>query len=199
MPGERPASDTDEALLGRFQRGDARAFEELLRRHQGPVFNFLYRMVGERAAAQDLLQEVFLAVVENPAGFDGRSRLTTWLYRVARNRCVDHLRREGIRRAVSFHAPVGEDDAPLGDSLAAAAPPPDQEAESRELLRRLDRALPSLSEEQREVFVLRAILELPIKEVAEIVGRNENTVKTQDRRATESLRRLLFPESEGQP
>jgi RNA polymerase sigma-70 factor (ECF subfamily) len=185
---------TDEELLAAFQAGDAQAFERLLRRHRAPLFTFLLRMVGDRARAEDLTQEAFLRVVRAAARWEARARFQTWLYTVARNLCVDQSRRDRFRRADSLDAqsPLGDGDGPpLVESIASDGALPDRAADSALVRPALERALLSLPAEQREVFLLREQAGLPFKEIAELIGCNENTVKSRMRYALEGLRRHL--------
>jgi len=189
---------TDEALMGRYQEGDARAFEVLLRRHRRPVFNFLLRSTGMRETAEDLMQEVFLRIVRGAGEFRREAKFTTWLYSIARNLCVDHSRRMKFRRHTSLDQPAG--DGAEGDSRAslvdfvrdnAPGASPARSTTNKELRERLVVAIEALVEEQREVFVMREYLGLQFKEIADIVGCPENTVKSRMRYALEALRKHL--------
>ena len=178
----------------RYQKGDARAFEVLLVRHRKPVYNFIFRFVSDRAQAEDLLQETFLRVVRGAGTWKQGSKFTTWLYTIARNQCVDLSRRMKLRRAQSLDAPVkaGETDgAALMDMVADGGAPVDRRAMGGELQGRLKAAIAALSEEQREVFLMREILDMQFGEIAEVTGVPENTVKSRMRYALEKLRDLL--------
>jgi RNA polymerase sigma-70 factor (ECF subfamily) len=148
-------------------------------------------MMGDRARAEDLAQETFLRIVKGSAAWEHRARFQTWLYTIARNLCVDAARRERFRRAESLDAQDGEEGAPLVDAVASGGAGPDREAESVRLRPLLQRALLALPAEQREVFVLREQAGLPFKEIAELVGANENTVKSRMRYALSGLRKAL--------
>ncbi len=174
----------------RFQAGDAGAFEVLLRRHRPPVFAFLHRLVGDRARAEDLLQETWLKVVAAAPRWEERARVRTWLYSIARNIAVDEARRAAHRRTHSLDDPSGEGPGP-GDAVASDCPGPDRGAESALLRPKLEAALASLPEEQREVFVLREYAGVPFHEIGRITGVPENTVKSRMRYALEGLRRKL--------
>lgn len=183
--------EADEALMLRYQQGDVRAFEILLTRHRKPVFNFILRFVGLRAAAEDLLQETFLRVIKGAENYKQQAKFTTWLYTIARNLCVDRSRRQKHRKAQSLDAPLsrGEDssgtllDVVPGDEMAS-----DRQAVSHQLHSKLHDAIASISEEQREVFLMREFLDMPFKQIAEVVGVPENTVKSRMRYALEKLR-----------
>ena len=181
--------------MTRYREGDVRAFERLLRRHKKPVFNFLWRQVGDRAAAEELLQEVFLRVIKSAPTYQEQAKFTTWLYTIARNLCVDAARRAGHRRTISLDAPSvgsdGEAERPLGDTLSDPAGDIERQALARELRARLERAIAQLPEDQREVFLMRERSGLPFKEIASIVGVPENTVKSRMRYALERLREAL--------
>ena len=185
---------SDEELLADFQAGDARAFERLLRRHRGPLFTFLLRMLGDRQRAEDLTQEAFLRLVRAAASWQPRAKFQTWLYTVARNLCVDQSRRDRFRRADSLDAQTPGSDGdgpPLVEAIASDGPLPDRAAESARLRPVLERALSGLPPEQREVFLLREQSGMPFKEISELLGINENTVKSRMRYALEGLRKLL--------
>src|SRR3989454_8248780 len=182
---------TDEELLAAYQQGDPGSFEDLLRRHRAPLFTFLLRMLGDRERAEDLAQEAFLRIVKGAAAWEQRARFTTWLYTIARNLCVDQSRRDKFRRADSLDQTGPDDDPPLVDSVPGREAPPDRGAESSRLRPLLQKALLSLPAEQREVFVLREQAGVPFKEIAGMVGVNENTVKSRMRYALEGLRKAL--------
>jgi RNA polymerase sigma-70 factor (ECF subfamily) len=98
--------ESDERLMLRFQGGDVRAFEELVRRHRTPVFSFLLRLVGDRGRAEDLCQETFLRVVAASERWEPRALFRTWLYAVARNQAFDEGRRQAFRRTEPLDDPA---------------------------------------------------------------------------------------------
>lgn len=182
--------EADEGLMVRYQRGEVRAFEILLTRHRKPVFNFILRFVGSRELAEDLLQETFLRVIKSAAKYKQQAKFTTWLYTIARNLCVDQSRRAKHRKAQSLDAPLSS-SAESG-TLLDVVPDKDVGSErktvSKEIHRKLHGALTALADEQREVFLMREFLDMPFKEIAEVVGVSENTVKSRMRYALEKLR-----------
>ena len=185
-----PHEESDERLMRRFQAGDARAFETLVRRHRTALWNFLLRHVGDRARAEDLLQDTLLRAVKASGDWVDRARVTTWLFTIARNLATDEVRRAVHRRAESLDG--GGDDAPAPiDRVAAEDPPPDASAEGALLRPRLEAALAALPVEQREVFLLREQGGLGFREIAEVTGVPENTVKSRMRYALEGLRKAL--------
>ncbi len=185
-------NDSDEALMLRYRAGEVRAFERLLERHRKPIYNFILRSVLQSALAEDLLQETFLRVIRGAATWERQAKFSTWLYTIARNLCVDQSRRQKLRRAQSLDAPVDrEGHATLLDRLPDGRGAIDRQAIDKQLGLRLQLAIDQLGEEQREVFVMRELLDLPFKEIAEIVGAPENTVKSRMRYALEKLREAL--------
>ena len=187
MPQER----TDEELLGAYQQGDPGAFEALLRRHRAPLFTFLVRMLGDREKAEDLAQETFLRIVKGAQAWERRARFQTWLFTIARNLCVDQSRRDRFRKAESLDAQGPEGDPPMAESVPGREIDPGRGAESARLRPLLQKALLELPAEQREVFVLREQAGLPFREIAELTGVNENTVKSRMRYALLGLRKAL--------
>jgi len=190
-----PGDATDEMLMVRYQRGERKAFVELVRRHNRPIYNFVLRQLRTPALCEDVTQEVFMRLVQNAAEFKHEARFSTWLYAIARNLCIDQLRRLQHRRHPSLDMPVGsEPDArTLGESIATQHPAANAEraAVSAEVQAEILKAVESLPDEQREVFLLREIADLPFRDIAEITGVSENTVKSRMRYALDRLKLAL--------
>ncbi len=185
---------TDEALMIRYQRGDRSAFALLVRRHQAPLFNFALRQLRVRQAAEDVVQEAFVRVVQNAADFKHEARFTTWVYTITRNLCIDQLRKGALRKHPSLDESRGgsEGDGPtLGEQTADGRASVEREATGTELRARIAEAVEELPDEQREVFLMRELANLPFKEIAEITGVPENTVKSRMRYALERLQAAL--------
>jgi RNA polymerase sigma-70 factor, ECF subfamily len=178
--------------MRRFQAGDRSAFALLMRRHVGGVYNFIARHTHPGAGAEDLTQDVFLRVVERASAFKHEAKFTTWLYAIARNLCVDALRRASHRQHASLDEP-NDQGVPLVERIGDAHPDHSGEraAGSREMGERIGVALQGLPDEQREVFLLREVANLPFQEIAEVTGVPENTVKSRMRYALERLQETL--------
>ncbi len=181
--------------MAAYQAGDSRAFALLLERHRRPIFNFLLRSVGDTTHAEDLLQDVFLRVVRGAEGYQKQAKFTTWLYTIARNLCVDAQRRGKFRKAASLDASNdgadGEEGTPLLDRIPDGQLGTERQAIGRELRGKLEDAIARLPHEQREVFLMREVSGMAFKEIAEVIGCPENTVKSRMRYALERLRELL--------
>lgn len=178
-----------------FKSGDARAFSTLVSRHRGSVFNFIFRYTNHRQRAEDLLQETWLKVVRSAGEYQPKARFTTWVFTIARNLCVDSARKETYRKTDSLDAPAGADD-PEGRTLGETVPDhdgasPDRSAHNTRMRPLIEKALAALPDEQREVFLLREYQGIGFKEIAEVTGVNENTVKSRMRYALEGLRKKL--------
>ncbi len=184
---------TDEQLMLAFKAGNAKAFATLVQRHRQAVFNFIFRFVNNRQRAEDVLQETWLKVVRSSSEYEPKAKFTTWVFTVARNLCVDHARKETYRQTDSLDAPVSDDgERSLGETLPdSEGASPDRAAHNVRVRPLIEKALASLPEEQREVFLLREYQGLGFKEIAEVVEVNENTVKSRMRYALEGLRKRL--------
>ncbi len=192
-----PPEISDEALMQRFQEGDRSAFTALVRRHQGRLYNFTLRTLRSPQLAEDVTQEAFVRVVHRSADFRGSSKFSTWLHAIARNLCIDELRKAKHRRHASLDAPAhgsaddGEAGRPLGEEIAGTGQEPERATGGNELKDRIARAVDLLPDDQREVFLLREISNLPFAEIAEIVKVPEPTVKSRMRYALERLQAAL--------
>ena len=174
-PVGRAQGESDERLMQRVQRGEARALERLFDRYRGPLFGFLVRRSGDVEMAEDLLQESWLRVVRSRERFDPSRRFSTWLFQIANNLCRDHARRRAVRergreRVETEAAPAQPSQAPL-----------DLRIEMKQRLERLPDPL-------REVLVLRYYHGLGERQIAEVVGAPAGTVKSRLHRAVRRLR-----------
>jgi RNA polymerase sigma-70 factor (ECF subfamily) len=188
---------SDDELLQRFAAGEPAAFAVLLKRYQVPIYNFIARSVRDTEASNDLLQEVFTRVIQHSAEFNRSSKFSTWLYAIARNMCIDHMRRMSHRRHASLDtsgpngAPAEGTLAPWVERVAGEQPDVDAHAAAGRLRSRIAQAIESLPQDQREVFLMRQIQHMPFAEIAVVVGVPENTVKSRMRYALERLQEAL--------
>jgi RNA polymerase sigma-70 factor (ECF subfamily) len=184
--------DANETLMLRFRDGDVRAFEILLQRHRQSIFEFILRSVGPHnvTQAEDLTQETFLRVVKQASAYEQRAKFTTWLFTLARNLCIDASRRRKHRKTTSLDS-TDEEGNNLLDRTASGGPAVDRQVIGHQLQARLEEAISSLPEDQREVFLMRESADLSFKEIADVIGVSENTVKSRMRYALEKLRASL--------
>jgi RNA polymerase sigma-70 factor (ECF subfamily) len=189
---------SDDELLERFAAGEPAAFAVLLKRYQVPIYNFIARSVRDTEASADLLQEVFTRVIQHSAEFNRSSKFSTWLYAIARNMCIDHMRRMSHRRHASLDTsgPNGGPAeagtlAPWVERVAGEQPDVDASAAAGRLRGRIAQAIESLPQDQREVFLMRQVQHMPFAEIALVVGVPENTVKSRMRYALERLQEAL--------
>jgi RNA polymerase sigma-70 factor (ECF subfamily) len=185
---------SDEALMAAYQRGDLGAFAELVTRHERRLWNFLRRFVRNPATAEDLLQELFLRVIKAAPEWQPTAKVTTWLYTIARNLCTDHARRAVFREGPSLDGGGRSEDSgarPLMERIPSPGHGTDREAIGKEIAARVDAAVAALPVEQREVFLMREVMEMPFAEIAAAVGVSEPTVKSRMRYALERLRTAL--------
>ena len=182
----------DELLLQGFVRGDSKAFDLLVERYQRPLYTFILRQVRESGRAEELLQDTFLRVIERAEDFKGESKFSTWLYTIARNLCIDSARKMAFRRHASLDSSGADRDGPsLLERIAANDPNAERGAMASDLRLKIAAAVEALPDDQREVFLLRELQRLPFKEIGDIVGAPENTVKSRMRYALERLQQAL--------
>jgi len=166
-----------------YRGGDAGAFETLYRRHRGALYRFVLRSLKQRAAAEELFQEVWIRVIEARSRYSPQARFTTWLYTIAHNLLVDHWRRKGLSLVQ------------LDEELAiAAADNPARQAEARESLARLMQALEALPPAQREAFLLHEEAGLSVAEIAAATGAGEEAAKSRLRYAMAKLKAAVEDE-----
>lgn len=184
-------SDGDSQLLKQASRGDAAAFEQLMRAHEGRMYAVALRMCGNREDALDCVQEAMLRVYRAMDGFKGQSSFATWIYRITMNTCLDELRRRKVRQASSLDAlldagwsPADEEDTPENHSIAS------------EQRRTLERAIADLPEDMRAAIVLRDVQGFSYDEIATMLTANVGTIKSRISRGREKLREVLLRQPE---
>ncbi len=190
-----PGDASDETLMVRYQRGDRDAFTVLVRRHHRPLYNFVLRQLRHQSLAEEITQEVFLRVVQSAHEYKHEARFSTWAYAIARNLCVDQLRKAQHRRHPSLDQPLGPGDETRALAEVVADPKPLGNAEhgaaATQMRVMLIQAVETLPDDQREVYLLREVANLSFKEIAEVTGVAENTAKSRMRYALERLRTRL--------
>lgn len=176
---------SDEALMEEVRAGSIAAFQVLYDRHSRNVFNLLLRSLGDRRAAEDLLQETFLRVFAHRDEYHPTAQFRTWLFTIARNLLIDQLRRQSGRPEVDSD-----------EALQVVADPdatPLQRAEAQELGDRLQVAVLKLPPSQREVLLLSRFADLNAEEIARVTGISPGAVRVTLHRALRRLQELLGP------
>lgn len=183
----------DEELVRRAQGGDRFAFSQLVKRYQDRIYGLCMRWLGDPQVAEELAQDIFVAVFRSLGTFRGDARFSTWLHRVAVNHCKNR-RLYRRRRAWNRHEPLegnrGPDERPrqLSDDRV---PSTDRGAEQRQAGRIVQEALAELEEDHRQVLILRDIQDLDYQEIAEILDLPRGTVKSRIHRARSQLAKIL--------
>jgi len=180
-------------LIEACRQGDASAFNLLVWRWEKPLFNFVYKYVGDAALAQDLVQETFVRMVKSIGRYSHRGAFSTWLYRVAINLCKDHARRKRLPvvSLQDYYTTDSGEKVFVRDRVADENARTDaaiESADREELVRRL---LAGLSDEQRVVILLKEYQELTFTEIAESLDIPEGTVKARLYRGLRAMRRQL--------
>ena len=180
-----PAMDSpieDSALMLRYKDGDVGAFEILYRRHNNSLFRYLLRLCRHRDTAEDIFQEVWGKIIKARERYRPTAKFTTFLYRVAHNCFIDHLRRNQRHQNTVDLEP---------DTQRNPGDGPDVETERVLARRRLEVALQDLPEEQRDVFLLHEEGGLNLEEIAHVTGANRETTKSRLRYAVKKLRAAI--------
>jgi RNA polymerase sigma-70 factor (ECF subfamily) len=180
----------EHVLLARLRRKEPAAFEAMVRLHQDRVYDFCVRMLADREEAFDLTQEIFISIHKHLDQFRADAKLTTWIYRIARNHCLNrlkYLKRRGRGRSDEF----GEsNELSITEAMGGAAQPDDavHQRKQRELVHQ---AIAQLEEDQRALVVLRDVEGLSYEEIMDITELAEGTVKSRLHRAREKLAGIL--------
>jgi RNA polymerase sigma-70 factor (ECF subfamily) len=183
------AADTE--LVVRALAGREDGFEELVRRYQRPIVAYVYRMVGDYDSALDLTQEVFIKVYNSLGRYRPEYKFSTWIYRIAHNAAIDHLRRQGATRTEEIEI-EGEGGTTFEKPLASKSLTPEQETERGERRAEIEEVVAQLPHAYRELIVLRHSHDLSYDEIAEVTGLPLGTVKNRIFRAREAMRELLM-------
>ncbi len=169
------------------QRGDRDAFGSLLSRYQNRLYRYLLRWVHEEAAAEDLFQQTWMRVLDNIGRFDPKRNFDAWLFAVARNIAIDHLRR---RRLESLDEPAG-DELPLSESLSSGTLAPLEQVLRNERIELVRQVLDAQPPMYREILSLRFEEEMKLEEIAEVLCMPLGSVKSRLSRALERMRTAI--------
>ena len=171
LGGPKPVDDRK--IVERVLKGDTEAFNLLILQWEKPIYNFIYRLIGDREEAMDLCQESFMKAYRELATLKDRDRFSAWLYRIAHNTCYSRLRKD------------------IGKTFVELQPDTSSHRSSVEIGLAVEKALQQLPEEQREAVVLKIFHELKFEEIAAVQGAPVSTVKSRLYMAFEKLRSIL--------
>jgi len=174
------------ALVRRAQEGDESAFKEIVERYQSKVFSIIHGIVRQRNDVEDIAQQVFTKVYFSIRKFDFRSSLITWIYKITVNECYDYLRKRKVRKLV-YESDLSEDEVRRvenSDPAIDQKPMADTDLARRDYLIKL---LARVSEEERNLMMLKEVEGHSVEELAQMTGMNENTIKVKLFRARQKL------------
>lgn len=181
-------------LVNKAVKGDNSAFEALMEKHMGIIYNIALRMAANQDDAEDMTQEIMIKIFRSLGSFKGNSKFSTWIYRVAVNTCLDELKKKKNKKYLSLDAEISGDDGENQIEIKDDSPSPEKLAEQNELRDMVAAAVKLLSDEHRAVIVLRDIRGMSYSEIAGILGCSDGTVKSRISRARAQLKMILEKE-----
>jgi len=186
--------DADTGLMLRVKRGDKDAFTQLVDRFKQPILNLICRTIGDETEAEDLAQNVFIQVYKFAPRYEPSAKFSTWLYTIARNLCLNEIRRRGRHPAESLDHGSSEDEdqeaRPIADFRTGA---PSEQALIRELQLKIEEALAALPENQRTAILLFREEEMSYEEIGKVLGTSLSATKSLIHRGRETLKQILKP------
>ena len=193
-PERQLEADSDMAIVRRVQAGDVAAFDQLVTKYRGRVYAVVYNLTANREDASDLTQDAFIKSFQSINRFQGQSSFFTWLYRIAVNSTLTHLRKNRLRTFFSFEK-INEDDKVSAEVIAALTDDTgaDHETFARELQEKLNEAMQKLSIPHRTVITLFEIDSLSHQEIAEVMNCSVGTVRSRLHYAKQLLQAELQP------
>lgn len=183
--------ERDAALVSRAQAGDLGAFDELVTHYRASVYAMIVNMIRNDADAWDLAQDVFVKAWRALPGFEARAGFFTWLYRIAHNTTYDWLRKKKVRGDVEFDDGVALDAEAGSVTAPRETTAPDAHLEHRELGDRIEQAIAALSDDHRQVILLKEVEGLSYQEMADVIGCSLGTIMSRLFYARKSLQNML--------
>jgi RNA polymerase sigma-70 factor, ECF subfamily len=183
-------------LVRKLRARDTRAFEQLIEEHQSRIYNLIFRMIGNHEEAEDLLQEVFITVFKKIDSFRGDASLSTWIYRIATNHCINRKKYLSRRKHYvnsSYGDLTEKEQTETGSGITENLPRPDEMAEGKQMEEILQKAISTLEDEYKVVLILRDVQNLSYEEIEQILDVPAGTVKSRLHRARMALKEKLVP------
>lgn len=177
--------------LVRLKSGDQQAFEQLVRTYEKQVYHVAMRMLGDADTAADATQDIFLKIYRSVASFKEESKISTWIYRISVNVCIDYQRSRSRKQESPLNY-IDEEGEQVERELPDERYTPEDKYAKAERLAALKEAIASLTEDHRAVLILRDIQGLPYEQIAVILNCSEGTMKSRLNRAREALRKKLL-------
>lgn len=188
-------NNSDQILVKKYLQGDKQSLELLINQYLKPIYSFVYRYVGNEQEAEDITQEVFVKAWRNIKKFDQNKSFKTWLFLIAKNSCIDFLKK---KRMIPFSEFDTEDGNNLiADTFADPSPLPQELLEKAEMAQMLNFALEKLPPKYRMVLFLRYNDHFNFREIAESLGEPLHTIISRHRRALAMLKKLLCEKKQG--
>ncbi len=190
---------TELELVARAKQGDQDAFSQLVEINQNKIYSLTLRMTGNPEDGADLAQEAFLRAWRTLPSFQEESSFSTWLYRLASNLCIDFLRKEKRRKTAINSTSLDDEENAVSTEVPDHRFTPENELERKELRRSVSQALLKLSDDHRQVLILRELDGLSYSEISDRLNLEEGTVKSRIARARLSLRNILLEDGNFSP
>jgi len=181
---ETEAVLSDNELVKLIQNGDTELFAIIIERYQGKLFAYLYRLIGGREEAEDLLQDVFIKAFKNMKSYDVTRKFSSWIYRIAHNEAVNYIKRKSLKRFISWEDITSTKDKLEGNKTEDGA---DKEWLRKEVIQEVDEAMNNLPIKYKQVLVLRYYSDKSYEEISEILQKPVNTVGTLINRAKRKM------------
>jgi len=175
---------TDNELVSLIQAGDTELFAVIIERYQGKLFAYLYRLIGGREEADDLLQDVFIKAFKHLRSYDVSRKFSSWIYRIAHNEAINHIKRKSLKRFISW-----EDITSTKDQLASNKSEDGADVMwlRKEMIAEVDRAIKKLPDKYRQVLSLRYYSDKSYEEISDVLQKSVNTVGTLLNRAKKKM------------
>lgn len=181
---EKEEKISDNELVEIIRQKNPDRYDEIMDRYQGKLFAYLYRLVGSKEDAEDILQDVFLKAYENLNSYDSKRKFSSWIYRISHNEAVNYIRRKSLKKFISWESVVMSKDKLEISSRENGV---DKNLLKKEKKQELEKAIENLPFKYKQILILRYFSEKSYQEISEILGKPMNTVGTLISRAKEKL------------